>query len=268
MRPRKKPSLLCTELESKQFFFWPADREPLIRTIFRISGKRKTRGRKQEPHEVALEELVTSHLRADSTPFGSNLRAKAVKRYVTLFGRVDALWKVHVAEQVASEVPGVKEVYADGICVSGSSGLSDREIAIAARQVLKHTAGVDESTLVVSVKDGTAALSGTASSRSELARSKDLIAHVRGVEEVQNWAVVSERGKRNDRQVAQTVRDAVYLRFPKSKVDVAVFDGVAVLSGAAKTSGDRRKVAALVDRQKRCSARRGQVESNRSSLRF
>jgi osmotically-inducible protein OsmY len=231
-------------------FLWPADREPLVRTIFRIRGPRRSpRGTKSTPQEMALEELVEAHLRADATDFGKTLTVRVKNRLVTLFGRIDALWKVKAAETIAMEVPGVEDVFPDGIIVTKDEDLTDRSIANAARQVLKHTIGVGATTLAVAVRDGCATLTGTAANRAELDRAIDLVSHVRGVQKLENWVVVDTHAKRKDQQVTAQLRDAIAVRYPRATIEVSVFGGVAVLSGIVKTVAERHGLTALAYRQ-------------------
>jgi osmotically-inducible protein OsmY len=230
-------------------FVWPVDRAALLRTVFRISRRTRPSRKKKSSQEIALEELVSSHLRTEASVIGRKLRVRVIKRFVMLCGHVDALWQVKVAENIAAEVPGVEDVFSDAVLVSGDPDLSDRGIANAVRQVLKHTAGADASTLAVSVKTGVVTLAGSVSNRSELDRVVKLISHTRGVVKIEDWAVVTAKGHRKDHQVVKTVREAVALRFPKGKIDVAVFGGIAVVSGKVRSSVERRDMELLVSRQ-------------------
>ncbi len=230
-------------------FFWPQDREPLVRTMYCLSRPTQASRKKRDPQEVALQELVTSHLRTESTVFGKRLRVTVSNRYVFLAGHVDALWKVGMAETVAGDVSGVEDVFSDAVLVSGHKGLSDRSIAAAVRQVLRHTNDIDTSTLAITVKNGVLSLAGTASSRNELRRVVDLMSHVRGVQKIEDWAAVTLKGKRRDQQVAKAVREAIAVRYPRSKIEVAVFGDIAVLSGKVKKLSERRDIEALALRQ-------------------
>ncbi len=232
-------------------FFWPGDRDALVQTIFRISGAPvASLPSKGTPQEMALEELVAAHLLADPTAFGKRLRVRVRNRFVMLLGHIDALWKIQIAERIAGEVPGVKDVFHDGVIVTGANDLSDRNIASAARQVLKYTGEVDSATLAVAVKDGCATLTGTATNRAELVRAMDLISHVRGVKKLTTWVVVDAKRKRKDHLVADAIRDAAAVRHPGAKIDIAVFGGVAVLSGTVASFTERTRLNALAHRQK------------------
>ena len=230
-------------------FFWPKDREPLVRTMFRLSRPARPSKKTRKPQEIALQELVTSHLRTETSVLGKRLRVFVTNRYVMLAGHVDALWKVGMAENIAGDVSGVEEVFSDAVLVTGHADLSDSSIATAVRQVLKHTNGIDASTLAITVESGVVSLAGTATSRSELQRVVDLISHVRGVQRIDDWAAVTSKGKRQDTHVAKAVREAIAVRFPRGTIEVAVFGGIAVLSGNVKKFSERREIEALAVRQ-------------------
>ncbi len=230
-------------------FFWPSDREPLLRTMYRLSRPKLPSRKKREPQEIALQELVTSHLKTEASVLGKHVRVIVTNRYVMLAGRVDALWKVGMAETIAGEVSGVAEVFSDAILVAGHDALTDRSIATAARQVLKHTNEVDASTLAVTVKRGVVSLAGSATSRAELQRAVEIISHVRGAQRIEDWAVVTPKGKHRDQQIGKAVRAAIAVRYPRGNAEVAVFGGIAVLSGTVKKVSERRELAALVLRQ-------------------
>jgi osmotically-inducible protein OsmY len=227
---------------------WPRDRQALLRTAFRLVG---TSAGNTEPNggaDVGLEELVNERLRNAASDFRSDLVARVRTGFAALSGEVDALWKVYVAEQVVQEVPGIVEVNVNAVAVSGPAR-SDGAIANAIRQVLEQSSVVDSSTLALRVDNGHVVIAGSTSDRKELERALDLVERVHGVRSIDNYATVSDTAKQQDQRVAERVRTAVRAHYPKSKVDVAVFGGIGVLSGVVESAARRCALQKLVDGQ-------------------
>jgi hypothetical protein len=101
-------------------FEWPADRQALHRTLFRVSAPTLGGwGRAKSAAEIALEETARAHLKSDAVPFGAQLRVHARRRFVILKGTLDALWKLELARQIVADIPGVEDVVADGVEITG-----------------------------------------------------------------------------------------------------------------------------------------------------
>lgn len=227
-------------------FQWPTDKDPLVRTAFRLAGAPPLdKETKSAGSDIALQELIHAHLRTAPTAFGRHLVARVRRRLAFLDGTVDALWKVHLAEQVASQVPGVDEVVSTAVSVTGPVH-TDRAITNAIRQVLKHATEVDFSTLAIRVDDGRVILTGTALDRQELQRATDLIQHVRGVREIENLTTVSAGAKKLDRKLVAQLRQALTTHHPTMKVDVTVFGGIAVLTGKVARAATRRELVRFI----------------------
>ncbi len=227
-------------------FEWPADRQAFKRTLFRVSvPSLGSWGRPKSAGEVALEETARAHLDSDAVPFGADLGVVACGRFVVLKGSLDALWKLELARQILSDIPGVEDVVADGVEVTGQAR-GDRETAKAIREVLRHAATVEGSTLAISVRSGEVTLTGSARDKHEASRALELIRQVRGVRRVHDYLVVSARGKKADKVLAQRVREALRTRYPSLPIDLAVFGNVAVLSGRVPRAAVRDKVKELV----------------------
>lgn len=230
-------------------FELPLDSEALERTVFRVAGSLNLIPRpRKRASEIALEEVVRSRLDAHATHFGTKLRIEVHRRFVVFHGSVDSLWKLELALRIASETPGVKEVLGDTVEIEGESR-SDRAIAGAVRAVLNHASTVDTSTLAVAVRHGVVTLTGTANDRREMTRARNLISQVRGVRKVDNYVTVSSEKKKQDRTIAVKVLAALRSSFPKAKVTVAVFGGVAVLSGRVPRASTRLEVLDIVANQ-------------------
>lgn len=202
-------------------------------------------GRPKSAGEVALEETARAHLDSDAVPFGAHLGVVACGRFVVLRGSLDALWKLELARQILSDIPGVEDVVADGVEITGPAR-GDRETATAIRAVLRHAATVEGSTLAISVRSGEVTLTGSARDRREASRALELIRQVRGVRRVHDYLVVSARGKKADKALARRVREVLRTRYPGLPIDLAVFGNVAVLSGRVPRAAVRDKLKELV----------------------
>jgi osmotically-inducible protein OsmY len=228
---------------------WPSDRTALTRTMLRLTAPSDFAwGRTKSGAEVALEETARTHLDADAVPFGAQLTVDAVGRIIVLKGQVDALWKLELAREVVASIAGVEDVVAGGVEITGQ-GRSDRAVAEAIRQVLRHSSAVESSTLAVAVRSGCVTLTGTVKSKDEAARALDLIRQVRGVRGVDDYLVVSPVAKQQDRVRARRVRHVVQTRYPSAPVDVSVFGGVAVLTGRVPRAALRDQIKRLVNGQ-------------------
>jgi len=227
-------------------FEWPVDRQAFKRTLFRVSAPMVGRwGRSKSASEIALEETARTHLRAEAVPFGAHLRVEACRRFLVLRGSLDALWKLELARQIVADVPGVEDVVADGVEITGQAR-GDRATARAIREVLKHSAKVEKATLAISVRSGEVTVTGTVRDKREASRALELIRQVRGVRRIQDFLVVSARGKKQDAALARRVREVLRTRYPNLPVDLSVFGNVAVLSGRVPRAGVRDKVKELV----------------------
>jgi len=231
-------------------FAWPTDAQALKRTVFRVCaadfgdwGARKAK----TASEVALEETVRAHLRAHAAPFGAHLAVEASGPFIVLRGSLDGLRKLELARQIALDVLGVEDVVAEGVEVTGPAR-GDRAIAAAVREVLRHTSDTDPSTLALSVRSGEVTITGSARDKHEASRALELVQHVRGVRRVNDYLVISSKGKREDKALARRVRHSMKTRYPDARVDVAVFGNVAVLSGRVSRASVRDQMKKLVHR--------------------
>jgi len=150
-----------------------------------------------------------------------------------------------LARQIVADIPGVEDVIADGVEIAGQTR-DDRSIARAIREVLKHAAKVEKSTLAISVRSGDVTVTGSVRDKREATRALELIRQVRGVRGVQNFLVISASGKKQDAALAKRVREVLQTRYPNLKVDLSVFGNVAVLSGRVPRAGVRDKIKELV----------------------
>ncbi len=217
-------------------FSWPAEREPFMRTVFRIAGDARKLAR-----AVALEELVRERL-ATAPIDAPRIRAKVYRRFVLFEGVVDSLWKLHALAAIAKRVPGVDEVVLSSARVSEQ--LDDTAIHSAVDAVLDH-AGVDRAGLATSVQDGRVVLAGTVVSRHQLSRAIGLIEHIRGVTGIDCFAAVSPKRNVRASRLASKIDTSIRAHHPKSRVEVSVFGTVVVLNGKVRLANDRSDIVEL-----------------------
>lgn len=231
-------------------FEWPSEAHALRRTMFRLCAPEVRQwGRRKSPAEIALEETARARLGADAVPFGAALRVEACRRFIVLKGSLDAIWKLELARQVVSEIPGVDDVVAEAVHISGQAP-TDRAVARAIREVLRHASGVESTTLAVAVRDGQVTLTGSVKDKQEAARALELVRQVRGVSSIQDYLVVSAKSKERDAALARRVRSALKARYPDWPVNLSVFGDVAVLSGRIPRAAARDQLTRLVRAQR------------------
>jgi len=230
-------------------FEWPSDAQSIKRTMLRLTATDELAwGRTKSPSDIALEEVAREHLKTDAVPFGAELGVEARNRCVMLKGSIDSLWKLDLARQVVSDIPGVDDVVAGGVAITGQAH-RDRDVARAIRQVLRHADSVEGSTLAVSVRSGEATLAGSVRDKREAQCALGLVRQVRGVRRIHDYLVVSARAKENDQALARRVRGSLRTRFSRLPIQLAVFGGVAVLSGRVPSAALRDRVKQFVDEQ-------------------
>jgi osmotically-inducible protein OsmY len=111
--------------------------------------------------------------------------------------------------------------------------------------VLRSTSDIDTTTISMSVRNGYVSLAGSAADRLELERINEIISHVKGVRGIDNLATVSRLQKEKDHVIARRIHKVLALLFPREKVSVSVFGGVAVLSGRVELLSIKREVENL-----------------------
>ncbi len=221
-------------------FEWPLDRQALKRTLYRALSPRWNGDRRGRVRDAALEELVREHLKVDPTSFGDRLHFRVQGRFICFEGEVDALWKLHVAEQIAQHVAGVEDVFTDEVRVR-PSGADDDAVRQAVQHILHYAMGVDEEALTISIHNGHVTLSGTISDRHELARALAIIRHVRGVTGITSRVTASCAEKVRDHELASRLKVSIATHYPDLRMRLAVYGGVVVLQGDVP-DGRTRKV--------------------------
>jgi osmotically-inducible protein OsmY len=160
---------------------------------------------------------------------------------VALRGETRALWRRYEAIAIVEQIPGVTGVDGRDLRVP-PSGLSDAAVEQSLRQLLSVSADLDDRTLAVSVKNGTAVLSGSVLDQRSLQRVIDLVAGIRGVREIENLTTVSTKQQRRDSWRQKRLQEALAYLPAAKKVLVTVFGDVAVLEGEVPSLAAKRHI--------------------------
>jgi osmotically-inducible protein OsmY len=225
---------------------WPRERRVLPFLLAELIGMLQVRPPAKGEGQ-ALARSVRARLRL-SPDLSTSVKIEGRGDVIRLAGEVDALWKKHKLEDIVAGVPGVRSVRVDDVSVVGLR-IRDREIARSIRRVIRDTSTIDESTLSTSVESGRVTLAGTVEDQREVRRVIALLSHVRGVRHIENLATLDPAQKRADSAIARRLQKLLSLTNPEQKVGVAVFGGVAVLSGRVRSLNVKRRLGDLVQQE-------------------
>lgn len=223
---------------------WPREREtfpPLLAELAAIEG---VRGRATRP-DLALQRSIEAHLSLDPG-LKHGVRLTCRDGVVSLAGQTESLWNKIRLQEILSAVPGVRAVMVHNLWVP-PTGHSDRDLSKSVRQLLQNTSAVDHTTLSFGVRNGYLTIAGTLRDRQELQRVRDMLVHMRGIRGIENLTTVSPSSKKQDHASAVRIRKALRTVFPSEQVNVAVFAGVAVLSGRVKMLSTKQKIQRRVE---------------------
>jgi osmotically-inducible protein OsmY len=221
-------------------FDWPDEQAAFVRAVLRVVGT-GTEKRAANARDLALAAKVEERLSAESNTFGSLIKVQVQRGVVVLSGEVDALWKASELERTLSAIPGVQEVAVRQLRVP-PSGISDQALVSAVRAVLRSVSGEKRPTYATRVSNGEVILTGTAESRRELNRIVALLEQVHGVRSIENLATVAPGARGRDRKLAASLSRLATSQFPDSRVRIAAFGRIVVLSGKARNTAERRAI--------------------------
>jgi osmotically-inducible protein OsmY len=113
--------------------------------------------------------------------------------------------------------------------------------------LLREASDIDETTLAANVQRGYVTLAGSVTDRRELNRVRHLLASVKGVRDIDRLAMLSASQKQRDHVAAHRLGAMLCGIFTDQQVRVAVFAGVAVLSGTVKRLGKSLDIQSFVE---------------------
>jgi osmotically-inducible protein OsmY len=150
---------------------------------------------------------------------------------VTLSGTVSSYLKVGEAADVATRVPGVKDV-ANKLIVRppDSIFMDDTKIAQAVRNSLVWDTAVPEERIESVVRNGVVTLKGTVDYWYQRRSAVDVVKRITGVLNVNDHITVTPP-PRNDDQIFEELKAAIRRRFPLERIDATVDNGTVTLMG-------------------------------------
>ena len=163
---------------------------------------------------------------------------------VTLTGTVSSYLKVGAAAEIASIVPGVKDVANKLTVALFGVPRDDTAIARAVRNSLEWDVTVPEEKIESIVRNGVVTLKGTVDYWYQRNAVADAVAHLLGVVSVNNHIVIAPPG-RTDTEIHDELKAALLRRFPFEHIDVAVDRGVVIVQGSVPSYRIRREAETI-----------------------
>jgi osmotically-inducible protein OsmY len=163
---------------------------------------------------------------------------------VTLTGTVSSYVKLGEAADIASMVPGVKDVANKLTVTLFGAPRDDTAISHAVRSALEWDVTVPEEKIDTIVRSGVVTLKGTVDYWYQRKAAVDAVSHLLGVVSVNDHIVVAP-SVRTDREIHDELKAALVRRFPFEEIDVAVDKGDAILQGTVPTYRMYREAESL-----------------------
>jgi len=159
---------------------------------------------------------------------------------VTLTGTVATFRKIDEAAELATSVPGVRDV-ASQLTVAPTGTLrDDPAIARAVRDALEWDALVPEERIDSAVHHGVVTLTGTVDDGFQRTMAGDAVANLSGVVLVNNHVRILPP-VRSDADIYDEIKAALQRRFPFENVDASVDAGAITLMGTLPSQPMRRE---------------------------
>lgn len=197
--------------------------------------------------DLDIETGVSSALQFDTITRPRNIEAAVNDGIVTLSGSVETYGVKRLAEQIATDISGVKGVE-NQIEVTTQSTLSEEELEVQLRRTLNSDIYIDTAFMNIEVKDRNVFLSGKIGSLAAKNRAEQR-SFLPGISKVETgnltvtpWLDDKDRKETEfipltDKEIADTVRDSFFYdpRLTARTVDIEVSDGQVTLKGEVDT---------------------------------
>jgi len=189
-----------------------------------------------------IHDAINERLNSDSgmSPFPIDISVS--EGIVTLSGTVTRLTDKRRAEQLTSQIKGVRRVK-NFIKVRVNNPASDSELAKTVRAVLDADPFIDRSALEISAWHGAVYLSGWVDFRFNKNRIEKMASRVHGVTGVANHLQVKHAEKKSDDwEMRQDIQDQLWWSpfVDEQGIEVRVLDGVATLLGTVDSLFEKR----------------------------
>jgi osmotically-inducible protein OsmY len=180
-------------------------------------------------HEIQLD--VIAEIERDWRFKPAEIGVEVDRGVVTLSGTVSTYLKVGEAADLATRVPGVKDV-ANKLIVRPPDSIfaDDTKIAQAVRTALVWDTAVPEERIDSVVRNGVVTLKGTVDHWYQHRSAVDVVKHLTGVLNVNDHIIVTPP-QRNDEQIFEELKAALRRRFPLERIDATVDDATVTLMG-------------------------------------
>ncbi len=177
------------------------------------------------------------------------LNVHVSKGQVTLGGTAPDSSQRYLAEEVASKIKGVANVF-NSLRVNPVPAISDEAIAQAVRESLSRDTLVPDDLVQVEAEHQVVRLVGSVDSLAARSSAEDDARLVRGVKDVINDLKVAPGLHRTDGEIASDVRASLLgeLNLGASEIEVTVRDGMVELQGSVSNADLRRRVEEVARR--------------------
>lgn len=194
-------------------------------------------------HEIQLD--VIAEIERDWRFKPAEIGVEVDHGVVTLSGTVATYLKVGEAADIATRVPGVKDL-ANKLTVRlpGSLFQDDTKIAQAVRNALVWDSAVPEERIDSVVRNGVVTLNGTVDYWYQRRSAVDVVKRITGVLNVNDHIIVTPP-QRTDGQIFEELKAALRRRFPLERIDATVDQGTVTLMGEVPSFYAFREVADL-----------------------
>lgn len=221
--------------------------------------------------DAEIERAVTAALLYDPRVNSFKVKPSARGGVVTLHGTVDNLAAKQAAVQDARATTGVARVV-DRVHVQPSTPTPDEDIAKNIRKAFERDPYVERYEMLVSVRDGTAYLSGTVDSYFEKMHADTVASRAKGVKTVRNnltvyddrsplvyepyvydwypydytWYSYAPANYRSDAEIRDEIQDELFWSpyVDASEVQVKVQNGAVTLSGTVDSQSEMHSALA------------------------
>ncbi|MBI1823344.1 MAG: BON domain-containing protein [Nitrospirae bacterium] len=181
--------------------------------------------------DLQIETVSLERLRADTRLDAKRITIKSEQHRVTLGGAAATLEDKYLAERiVGSTITGIKSI--NNVIQVVPTSKQDREIEVEAQTVIKTDTELKDTSIKVEVNKGIVRLTGEVRSYSQILKSIDLVASIKGVQNVVSGLKISVQ-QISDETINLEV--ATYLEWSPlvdaKLIHVSVQNGVVHLTG-------------------------------------
>lgn len=195
--------------------------------------------------DTALTEAIEARLAVDPDLAG-RVHVRVHDGVARLDGTLDSLWKRRRLRDRIAAVPGISALDQGSLTLDVPT-VADDVLAATLRTTLAATAGVEETTLSVTTRDGVATVAGVVDSKRHMRGLLRAAETVRGIRRVDNHVTISADAALEGRDHATTLQSLIDPAFPHSDVTIKAFGRVAVLLGSSPTLAERIEVEEAVE---------------------